>query len=142
MNNTTHPVTYRMLQARGAIPPLASVSCFGVVGSCWRRVIGRAEVAITLALHRSVPWDMVFVPSGTFSIGCDRHYPEEAPVYRVTVNGYWIDRTPITNPEFQRFVNATCHVTVAERMRPRRETVRRWSITCLLHHPAPKRTWV
>jgi formylglycine-generating enzyme len=85
---------------------------------------------------------MVFVPGGTFSIGSDRHYPEEAPVYRVTVNGYWSDRSPITNSEFQRFVKATCHVTVAERPRPRRETVRRWSSTCLLHHSAPKRTWV
>src|SRR4051794_6685813 len=32
---------------------------------------------------------MVFVPGGTFRMGSDRHYPEEAPVHRVTVDGFW-----------------------------------------------------
>lgn len=59
--------------------------------------------------------DMVFVPSGTFRMGSDRHYPEEAPVHRVAVDGFWIDRTPVTNAQFRAFVRATGHVTVAER---------------------------
>ncbi|WP_245273124.1 formylglycine-generating enzyme family protein [Microvirga lotononidis] len=58
---------------------------------------------------------MVLIPGGTFRMGSDRHYPEEAPVHRVTVDGFWIDRTPVTNREFRRFVGATGHVTVAER---------------------------
>ena len=57
---------------------------------------------------------MVFVPGGTFRMGSDRHYPEERPVHRVTVDGFWIDRTPVTNREFRKFVNATGHVTFAE----------------------------
>src|SRR5215469_16698973 len=40
---------------------------------------------------------MIFVPGGTFRMGSDRHYPEEAPVHRVTVGGFWIDQTPVTN---------------------------------------------
>ncbi|MGH7047809.1 MAG: formylglycine-generating enzyme family protein [Stellaceae bacterium] len=57
---------------------------------------------------------MVFVRGGTFRMGSDRHYPEEAPVHSAHVDGLWIDRTPVTNREFLRFVNATDHVTLAE----------------------------
>ena len=58
--------------------------------------------------------EMVWVPGGTFSMGSDKHYPEEAPVHRVTVAGFWMDRTPVTNRDFGKFVNATGYVTVAE----------------------------
>ncbi len=47
-------------------------------------------------------------------MGSDRHYPEEAPVHRVTVDGFWIDRAPVTNREFGTFVEATGYVTFAE----------------------------
>ena len=36
--------------------------------------------------------DMVWIPGGTFLMGSDKHYPEERPVHRVTVDGFWIDR--------------------------------------------------
>jgi formylglycine-generating enzyme len=58
--------------------------------------------------------DMVWIPGGTYRMGSDRHYPEEAPVHRVTVDGFWMDRTPVTNREFQEFVAATGYVTFAE----------------------------
>jgi formylglycine-generating enzyme required for sulfatase activity len=58
--------------------------------------------------------DLVWIPGGTFRMGSDRHYPEEAPVHRVTVDGFWIDRTPVTNRQFRAFVRATRHVTTAE----------------------------
>ena len=58
--------------------------------------------------------DMVWIRGGTFGIGSSRHYVEEAPVHRVTVDAFWIDRTPVTNREFRQFVKATGYVTVAE----------------------------
>jgi formylglycine-generating enzyme len=58
--------------------------------------------------------DMVFVPGGTFRMGSDAHYREEAPAHRVTVDSFWIDRTPITNRQFRKFVNETRYVTFAE----------------------------
>jgi formylglycine-generating enzyme required for sulfatase activity len=58
---------------------------------------------------------MIWIAGGTFRMGSDQHYPEEAPVHRATVDGFWIDPTPVTNREFRRFVKATGHVTVAER---------------------------
>ena len=57
---------------------------------------------------------MVFVPGGTFSMGSDKHYAEEAPVHRVTVDGFWMDRTPVTNRQYKEFVRATGYVTTAE----------------------------
>ena len=42
--------------------------------------------------------NMTFIPGGTFRMGSDRHYAEEAPAHRVTVDGFWIDKTPVTNP--------------------------------------------
>ncbi len=57
---------------------------------------------------------MVRVPGGTFRIGSDKHYPEEAPAHRVSVDGFWIDATPVTNRDFRKFVRATGHVTSAE----------------------------
>ena len=48
-------------------------------------------------------------------MGSDRHYPEEAPAHAVSVGGFWMDRTPVTNRQFRQFVEATGYVTVAER---------------------------
>ena len=47
-------------------------------------------------------------------MGSDHHYQEEKPAHRVKVDGFWIDKTPVTNAEFARFVKATGHVTFAE----------------------------
>ncbi|MBB3177216.1 formylglycine-generating enzyme required for sulfatase activity [Variovorax sp. Sphag1AA] len=58
---------------------------------------------------------MVWVPGGTFLMGSDQHYPEEAPAHKVAVQGFWIDTHVVTNAEFKRFVDATGHVTLAER---------------------------
>ncbi len=61
-------------------------------------------------LHR----DMVQIAGGTFRMGSNDHYVEEAPVHRVTVDDFWMDRTPVTNEQFRRFVSATGYVTYAE----------------------------
>jgi formylglycine-generating enzyme required for sulfatase activity len=58
--------------------------------------------------------DTVWIPGGTFRMGSDNHYPEEAPAHRVTVDGFWIDRTPVTNRQFKEFIRATGHRTFAE----------------------------
>jgi formylglycine-generating enzyme required for sulfatase activity len=59
--------------------------------------------------------DMLWIPGGTFLMGSDEHYPEEAPAHRVKVGGFWMDRHTVTNDEFERFVAATGYVTLAER---------------------------
>lgn len=57
---------------------------------------------------------MVRIPGGVFQMGSDSHYPEERPAHRVRVDGFWMDRTPVTNREFRRFVESTGYVTLAE----------------------------
>jgi formylglycine-generating enzyme len=69
---------------------------------------------------------MVWIPGGEFSmggamdhgrvaIGCGDPLADSQPIHRVRVDGFWMDRTEVTNAEFARFVRATGYVTVAER---------------------------
>jgi len=58
---------------------------------------------------------MAWIPGGTFRMGSDSHYPEEAPAHNVTVDGFWMGRHTVTNADFKRFVDATGYVTAAER---------------------------
>jgi formylglycine-generating enzyme required for sulfatase activity len=78
-------------------------------------VTSESRAAADYAIQRSVARDgMIFIPGGTFCMGSGRHYPEEAPVHRVAVDAFWMDRTPVTNRQFKEFVKATGHVTFVE----------------------------
>jgi formylglycine-generating enzyme len=59
--------------------------------------------------------NMAWIPGGSFLMGSEDFYPEERPVHRVSVDGFWMDEHQVTVAEFRRFVKATGHVTVAER---------------------------
>lgn len=58
--------------------------------------------------------DMIALPGGVFTMGSERFYREEAPTRRVKIDAFRIDRGPVTNRQFARFVAATGHVTTAE----------------------------
>jgi sulfatase modifying factor 1 len=58
---------------------------------------------------------MAWLPGGEFAMGSESFYPEEGPIRRVAVDGFWIDERPVTVHAFRRFVKATGYVTVAER---------------------------
>jgi formylglycine-generating enzyme required for sulfatase activity len=58
---------------------------------------------------------MVWVPDGTFLMGSDKFYPEERPVRPETVEGFWLDRYPVTNADFTKFIAATGYATLCER---------------------------
>jgi sulfatase modifying factor 1 len=62
------------------------------------------------------PEGMVWVPGGGFWMGCGGcKLPDAEPVHPVVVSGFWMDRAPVTNADFARFVAATGYLTVAER---------------------------
>ena len=76
---------------------------------------GRQGLMTAPAVDPEPPFpDMVWVPGKTYLMGSDRHYPEERPAHRVSVDGFWMDRCPVTNARFSRFVAETGHVTLAE----------------------------
>jgi formylglycine-generating enzyme required for sulfatase activity len=66
------------------------------------------------AASRAPAKDMVWVPGGEFLMGSEQFYPEERPVRRVSVDGFWMDEHPVTVAEFRRFVKATGYLTWAE----------------------------
>ena len=52
------------------------------------------------ALPEAPAIGMVWVPRGTFLMGSDHHYPEEAPAQLASVDGFWMDQVPVTNGQF------------------------------------------
>ena len=59
---------------------------------------------------------MVWIPGGEFSMGVEHsRMPDSRPVHRVAVDGFWMDRTEVTNAQFEEFVKATGYVTIAEK---------------------------
>ena len=58
---------------------------------------------------------MRWMPGGTFRMGDDNAYLEEAPAHTVALSGFWIDDYLVTNADFATFVTATGYRTVAER---------------------------
>jgi sulfatase modifying factor 1 len=65
-------------------------------------------------MDRTPASGMVAIPGGTFTMGSQAFYPEEAPLRQVRVDPFWIDETPVTNHQFADFVAATGHRTFAE----------------------------
>jgi sulfatase modifying factor 1 len=78
------------------------------------------EVSVATA-----PAGMVWIPGGEFSMGAavnghgSREMPmpsnDAEPIHRVRVDGFWMDKTAVTNEQFAKFVEATGYLTIAER---------------------------
>jgi formylglycine-generating enzyme len=50
-----------------------------------------SDVAVKTPAHQSegpAHPNVIWIPGGTFRMGSDKHYPEEAPVHRATVSGF------------------------------------------------------
>ena len=74
-----------------------------------------ATVANTSPAPKPAPAGMVWIPGGEFWMGSDEpQFPDARPWHRVYVDGFWMDRTEVTNEQFEKFVKATGYVTVAE----------------------------
>lgn len=62
------------------------------------------------------PTGMVWIPGGAFSMGSDyAPFTDARPIHTVSVSGFWMDRTLVTNAQFAAFARATGYRTVAER---------------------------
>jgi formylglycine-generating enzyme required for sulfatase activity len=83
-----------------------------IITSCKNKIDESKEIPKT-------PDGMVWVPSKTFSQGAkanDKYaMPREKPAHPVKVDGFFIDKTEVTNAQFKKFVEETGYTTVAER---------------------------
>ncbi len=71
------------------------------------------------------PAGMAWIPGGEFSMGAQemagmndvgmKATIDSRPIHRTYVDGFYMDKTDVTNAEFAKFVKATGYVTVAER---------------------------
>ena len=132
-------LVYGYYQARlDAETPLAGALCDSGIGTARPRAVkvaGQVLNASTIpAVHDGwvpqindskppgpTPTGMAWIPGGQFWMGTDdNHMPDTKPWHRVYVDGYWMDRTEVTNEQFSRFIRATNYETVAER-KPRAE---------------------
>lgn len=70
-------------------------------------------------LIKDIPKGMVWVAQKTFTMGAKNDdkmaMPREKPAHTVTVSGFYIDATEVTNAEFKKFIKETKYLTVAER---------------------------
>ena len=57
---------------------------------------------------------MIWIPGGAFWMGSEDGQTDEKPVHRVSVEGFWMDKTEVTNEQFARFVQETGYTTTAE----------------------------
>lgn len=90
--------------------------------------VSTALALISFSPAKDVPASlegMVWIPGGEFSMGAvtNGHGSGEMampsndaePIHRVRVDGFWMDKTTVTNAQFEKFVKATGYITIAER---------------------------
>jgi formylglycine-generating enzyme len=90
-----------------------------------------SETGLPVAVKEpgKTPPGTAWVPGGKFRMGDSRGAPDKNPEYRdvipehndaayehdVELDGFWIDKTEVTNRQFKAFVDATGYVTTAEK---------------------------
>src|SRR5262245_22015765 len=87
----------------------------GVSGGAPVSVVSDAPVGVNAApAPGPAPEGMVWIPGGTFWMGCDTcGMADAAPAHLVTVDGFWMDKTPITNAQFRKCAKANGYKTGA-----------------------------
>src|SRR5438094_10254467 len=90
-----------------------------------------ATISNSTAAPKPAPEGMVWIPGGEFSMGagmnghgsCEMPMAsnDAEPIHRVRVDGFWMDKTVVTNEQFSKFVEATGYVTIADRVPTKEE---------------------
>lgn len=76
---------------------------------------GRPEIANKQRIDSTTCEGMVHLNGGSYQMGSnDPDFPDTKPLHKVILKSFWIDRHEVTNAQYQKFVNATHYLTVAE----------------------------
>jgi formylglycine-generating enzyme required for sulfatase activity len=106
----------------------ASVAVVGAGFYGYRKQAAQGVVhkhQVVMSDGRNAPLGMALIPAGKFLMGSDHKQAQanEQPTHWVSLAGFWMDVTHVTNDQFAKFVEATHYVTTAEKM-PDWETIR------------------
>ncbi len=90
--------------------------------SCKRAVLKETDIIVPITSFPrdiSAPQNMVWIPGGTFTQGAlssdNGAMKHEKPAHKVIVDGFFMDKTEVTNAQFLKFVNDTRYITTAEK---------------------------
>src|SRR5262245_28744646 len=106
------PALTRPASPRRRLPLLViGVILLGLAGLAWWLLAGDDTKPPGPA-----PEGMVWIPPGRFDMGesHEESFRDARPVHEVRLDGFWMDRTEVTNAQFAKFVKETKYVTVAE----------------------------
>src|SRR6185437_9369105 len=84
-------------------------------GQSQRSFFTRAKPSLPEHTLDSPTNGMVWISGGIFWMGSAGGNPDERPVHKVAVDGFWMDKTEVSNEQFEEFVRATGYLTIAER---------------------------
>ena len=79
---------------------------------------------------------MVSIPAGEFQMGSDQaviHADGEGPARQVSLDSFWIDVHEVSNAEFDRFVQATGHITEVRTLRSQSTSACRSASTSIVN---------
>ena len=94
---------------------MAGAFATGIEQPNTKAAVGSCAAYAGLPAEEGETAGMAFIPGGTFTMGSERHRPEERFTHVVRVDSFWIDRHEVTNAQFKQFVEATGYRTLAER---------------------------
>ena len=108
---SANALVVRQLQASPKTEARQRRSCCGQLPQRFRLAVAQDRPRAFQATAEN-PSGMVWIPGGEFTMDGDGEFawPDEAPLHRVRVDGFWMDATEVTNAEFRIFVEATKYV--------------------------------
>lgn len=104
------------MQNAALVKSKATICCESNIPARFKLASLNSAINIAPTTTRITHQHMVWIPSGTFEMGADNKQaaPDEYPKHSVTIDGFWMDATEVTNEQFEKFVKATGYVTTAE----------------------------
>jgi len=98
---------------------LEATTSKGKEESVVKNVEKSTEIVVNKPEDLKTPAGMVWIPGGSIMQGALAHdkmaMGHEKPAHKVSVDGFFMDITEVTNAQFRKFIDATGYQTVAER---------------------------